>query len=85
VPIKANNFDGRVEGVDELLEHFEVDPDPVQLQQRRTTAVSFAVAFTDGYPQALPADGDGARPGLWPGGLWCHESVLYLNTLREES
>jgi hypothetical protein len=44
-----------VKSIDEGLEDFEVDPDPVHQQQRR----SDAVARSDSYPQRLAIDDDG--------------------------
>jgi hypothetical protein len=38
--IRANNLDGRVKRIDEGLEDFEVDPDPVHQQQRCADAVA---------------------------------------------
>src|SRR5260370_27769715 len=66
--IEANEFDGRVEGIDEPLEHFEVDTEPVHQEQRCTSAL----AFPNVYPQTLAPDSDSTRFGLWPDRFCLH-------------
>src|SRR5260370_35441164 len=72
--IEANDFDGRVEGIDEPLEHFEVDTQPVHQEQRCTSAL----ALTNVYPQTLAPDSDSTRFGLSPDPFCLHGGSFHV-------